>query len=71
VEGVPLAVVVEVGDDGVVTTNGTPGPQAGYGLTGMQERASAIGGRLEAGPAPGTNGGFCVRAWLPTGDVGS
>jgi signal transduction histidine kinase len=67
----PDAVVVEVGDDGVVTTNGTPGAQAGYGLTGMHERASAIGGRLEAGPAPGTNRGFHVRAWLPTGDVDS
>jgi signal transduction histidine kinase len=67
----PGGLVVEVGDDGVITTNGTPGAHAGYGLTGMHERAAAIGGRLEAGPAPGGDGGFRVRAWLPTGAVDS
>ncbi len=45
-----------------------PGPGAyaaaeGHGLTGMGERAAAVGGRLRAGPAGG--GGFLVEATLP------
>lgn len=35
----------------------------GHGIVGMRERASAIGGRLEAGPRP--DAGFQVRAVLP------
>ena len=62
----PSALVVEVADDGVGITNGASDPQSGYGLAGMRERAAAIGGRLEAGRGPGSDGGFGVRAWLPT-----
>jgi signal transduction histidine kinase len=36
----------------------------GHGLTGMRERAGAVGGRLRTGPAAG--GGFLVEATLPT-----
>ncbi|KUM84541.1 MULTISPECIES: sensor histidine kinase [Streptomyces] len=35
----------------------------GYGLIGMRERASAVGGRLSAGRRP--EGGFLVRVQLP------
>jgi signal transduction histidine kinase len=53
-----------------VRDNG-PGPAAqmtdatlgGHGLTGMRERAAAVGGRLHTGPA--TGGGFLVEATLP------
>ncbi|HWF54312.1 MAG TPA: sensor histidine kinase [Solirubrobacteraceae bacterium] len=48
-----------------------PGPVAaaatGHGLTGMRERALAVGGRLHTGPTPA--GGFIVEATLPIGDV--
>jgi signal transduction histidine kinase len=58
--------------------NGTPGarspagasspvgahlPAGGHGLTGMAERAAAVGGQLTAGPRP--DGGFGVLATLP------
>jgi signal transduction histidine kinase len=35
---------------------------AGYGVSGMRERAELLGGRLEAGP---TADGFRVELWLP------
>jgi signal transduction histidine kinase len=55
-------VIVQVDDDG--RTNGTVVP--GNGLTGMTERAVALGGNVHAGPRAG--GGFRVRAWLPAGE---
>ncbi|MFD6097952.1 sensor histidine kinase [Nocardiopsis flavescens] len=56
----PREVLVEVSDDG----RGTLGePAAGNGITGMRERASLVGGTVDAGPAEG--GGFRVRARLP------
>ena len=36
---------------------------AGHGITGMRERAEALGGSLSAGPA--IEGGFLVTASLP------
>jgi signal transduction histidine kinase len=53
-------VEVEVRDDGPGAPATVP---AGGGLTGMRERAAAVGGRLEAGGVPG--GGFRVWASLP------
>ncbi len=38
---------------------------AGHGLSGMRQRAQALGGTFDAGPRPG--GGFRVTATLPTG----
>ncbi|WP_461120600.1 sensor histidine kinase [Saccharothrix stipae] len=50
-----------------------PGPPAttpagGHGLTGMRERAAAVGGRLHTGPAGA--GGFVVEACLPARAAG-
>ncbi|MCU1623679.1 MAG: desK 2 [Frankiales bacterium] len=50
---------VEVTDDG----RGCEPVAAGNGLTGMQERAVALGGSLSAGPR--AEGGFRVRGVLP------
>ncbi|MBQ1027553.1 sensor histidine kinase [Micromonospora sp. C95] len=62
------ALVVEVDDDGGGTRPPDPGPapRAGNGITGMRERAAALGGELTAGPAP-DGGGWRVRATLPLG----
>jgi signal transduction histidine kinase len=40
-------------------------PQHGHGLTGMRERAAAVGGQLRTGPS--SAGGFLVEARLPAG----
>jgi signal transduction histidine kinase len=65
----PQAVLVEVLDDGhAMTRIGAAGGhtfsgEPGSGITGMRERAAALGGRLDAGMRPG--GGFRVAARLP------
>lgn len=63
-------VEVTYGDAGLVVQVDDNGPAGfpfapGTGITGMTERATALGGTIEAGPRPG--GGFRVRAWLPLG----
>ena len=52
-----------VRDDGAA--NGTGHTPPGYGLVGMAERASLLGGSLQAGPDP--DGGWTVDAVLPKG----
>ena len=58
--------------DGAGTDAGTgPGPgreprSDGHGLTGLAERAGALGGRMEAGPVP--PGGFALRVTIPVPD---
>ena len=56
---------VQVDDDGrgavVAGAHGSPG--SGSGIAGMRERATALGGTLQAGPRAG--GGFRVLARLP------
>jgi len=52
----------------VVRDDGDPGPadpapEAGFGLTGMVERALLLGGACQAGPCPGR--GWAVSATLP------
>jgi signal transduction histidine kinase len=70
--GARATVRVQAGRDGVLITvdndRGTGGPAgppggARHGLVGMNERAAAFGGSLDAGPVAG--GGFEVTAFLP------
>lgn len=63
-----IEVVVEADAGGVrlrVTNDGevVPATVPGYGITGMMERASLLGGTCESGRAPG--GGWVVAAVLP------
>lgn len=62
----PSELAISVVDDGPGSTydehEGDDRP-GGFGVIGMRERASAIGGDLTAGPRPG--GGFTVHAALP------
>ncbi len=59
-------VLVTVSDDGDSRPGG--GRSSGYGLVGMRERASLLGGTLDAGPGP--DRGWTVTASLPlTGTV--
>jgi signal transduction histidine kinase len=64
----PDAVVLEIADEGRGRgANGHGGHggggHGGHGISGMRERAAALGGTLEAGPHG--EGGFRVRARLP------
>lgn len=57
-----------------VSDDGTTGPfdagsSSGYGLLGMTERATLLGGRLEVGPSPGK--GWTVDAMLPRSGTGA
>jgi signal transduction histidine kinase len=60
----PRGVRVTIENDGNVGSDG-PSEGSGYGIVGMRERASALGGELDAGPLP--EGGFYVHAFLPFG----
>lgn len=62
IRSTPGALDLEVVDDG---RGASAVDGEGHGIAGMRERASLVGGRLEAGPNPG--GGYRVRAHLPTG----
>jgi len=56
-----LAIQVSDDDDGPAAADGDR--PSGHGLTGMAERAAAVGGSFSAAAGPG--GGFEVRARLP------
>lgn len=61
IAGEPDRVRVTVDDDGTAGVGGRS--PAGYGLVGMEERASLLGGTFSAGPAAGR--GWRVEATLP------
>jgi signal transduction histidine kinase len=70
----PGALTIRVTDDGTGADGGGEngaggGGGPGHGLTGMTERAAAVGGQLSAGPRPG--GGFEVTARLPVSAAAS
>jgi signal transduction histidine kinase len=54
---------VRIEDDGRGASTAVDAEPHGHGISGMRERALALGGTVEAGPRPG--GGYRVRAWLP------
>ena len=56
----PDVVRLTISDDGEGSTVRTP---LGYGLVGMNERATLLGGSFEAGPGP--DRGWTVQAVLP------
>ncbi|WUI00877.1 sensor histidine kinase [Spirillospora sp. NBC_00431] len=64
VEYAEEALRLRIRDNGPGPPAAPSGPGHGHGLTGMRERAAAVGGRLSSGPAPGS--GFLVEAALPT-----
>ncbi|MBB5777474.1 sensor histidine kinase [Nonomuraea jabiensis] len=63
--GPGLRLLVRDNGPGPSNAEGGPsgGPNGGHGLSGMRERAAAVGGELRTGPAQG--GGFLVEARLP------
>jgi signal transduction histidine kinase len=54
---------VEIDDDGTAPSGGDAAIGTGSGITGMRERAAALGGDLSTGFRHG--GGFRVSARLP------
>ena len=55
------AVHLSVTDDGEKVVSGSRG--SGYGLVGMEERVTLLGGTFEAGPLP--ERGWTVQAIIP------
>ena len=62
IAGTDGRVYVTVSDDGESRPGGA-GSSSGYGLVGMRERASLLGGTLDAGPGP--DRGWTVTASFP------
>ena len=65
----PDALALEIGNDAtlravpVLVGSGDPAAGGGHGIVGMRERATMLGGSLDAGPTD--DGGFLVAAVLP------
>ncbi|TRV79550.1 two-component sensor histidine kinase [Streptomyces sp. 130] len=59
-------ITVEVGTDGSGTRTEVP-PGSGRGLAGLRERVGVLGGEFRAEPGP--DGGFTVRARIPSGSA--
>ena len=61
----PAQVALEVRDDGQGFRSEPAAPEGHYGLTGMRERAAAIGGTLEVDSEPGIGTTVRLRAAAP------
>ncbi|MGQ4490529.1 sensor histidine kinase [Streptomyces sp. SAS_281] len=59
-------ITVEVGTDGTGKRADVP-PGSGRGLAGLRERVGVLGGEFRAEPGP--DGGFTVRARIPSGSA--
>jgi signal transduction histidine kinase len=68
-DALEIRVTDDGGRDGEAAAAGSLSADGGHGLTGMAERAAAVGGKITAGPRP--EGGFEVVAWLPAGADGA
>jgi signal transduction histidine kinase len=64
---VDAGIDLTVEDDGPTVPGASAGLGSGRGLTGMAERATALGGSVHAGPRP--EGGWRVRATLPSSPI--
>jgi signal transduction histidine kinase len=62
IEYQPEALVIQIDDSGGSSATSPAEAAAGNGITGMRERAAALGGELVAGPSPD---GWRVQADLP------
>ncbi|MGW5782227.1 sensor histidine kinase [Streptomyces sp. NPDC003863] len=60
-------VTVDVTDTGPRPPRTAAGHPSGHGITGMRERATAYGGKLQAGPLPGGGWGVHTRLLLGSG----
>lgn len=60
-------VVVTISDSAGIAASPRGAGPAGFGLIGMRERVTALGGQLHAGP---DTSGFRVRAHIPSATVG-
>lgn len=58
--------LIDVVDQGSVMKTGSSLTSLGLGIAGMRERATSVGGELNAGPR--AEGGFAVHASLPFGE---
>ncbi|MFJ7269996.1 sensor histidine kinase [Streptomyces sp. NPDC099050] len=65
IDYLPDSLAIRIDDDGTAKAGSVPVP--GVGLSGMQERVTALGGRLRAEPRSG--GGFSVLAELPVARI--
>lgn len=63
----PAELTIEVTDNGSRSPRDANVGRQGNGIAGMTERATALGGSLQAAPSP--TGGFRVRATLPAEDA--
>jgi signal transduction histidine kinase len=61
----PAQVALEVRDDGQGFSSEPAAPEGHYGLTGMRERAAAIGGTLDIASEPGIGTTVRLRAAVP------